>query len=422
LRQLATFQSSDPDLAKLWDMAFRTLRISAWETYMDSPYWEQLQYIGDTRITALLSYTLSNEDRLARQALLAFDQSRTNEGLTMSRYPTRDQQYIPPYSLFWVGMVHDFWMYRDDADFVRSLLPGTRTVLDWFLARVGTDGLPTHLPYWAHIDPAAGGARQTEEGGSGAAAAQLIMALREAAALERTLGDTHRALTYVAAAARTSKAMLTLWDEKRGLLRDNPDSRNFSHDLNILALDQDVLSGAKQQRLAREVLALGHQAPGTKPAAGDAAPASLYFRYYLHHALVHAKQGDAFLGLLAPWKQMLTMGLSTFPEFSDPTRSDSHAWTAHPALDLLSIAAGITPAAPRFAKVQISPNPGTLESLNVSMPHPRGEIRVALQKNAKGWVGDVQLPTGTPGEFLWQGLSHSLKTGGSTQLNLPHRK
>jgi len=51
--------------------------------------------------------------------------------------------------------------------------------------------------------------------------------------------------------------MLTLWDEKRGLLRDNPDSHNFSQDLNILALDPDVLSGAKQQRLAREVLALG---------------------------------------------------------------------------------------------------------------------------------------------------------------------
>jgi len=138
--------------------------------------------------------------------------------------------------------------------------------------------------------------------------------------------------------------------------------------------------------------------------------------------LVHAKQGDAFLGLLAPWKQMPTMGLSTFPEFSDPTSSDSHAWTAHPALDLLSIAAGITPAAPGFAKVQISPNPGALESLNVSMPHPRGEIRVSLQKNAKGWVADVQLPAGTPGEFLWQGRRHSLKSGGSTQLNLPHRK
>lgn len=422
LKRLATFASSDPDLEKLWDMAFRTLRISAWETYMDSPYWEQLQYIGDTRITALLSYALSNEDRLARQALLAFDQSRTNEGLTMSRYPTRDQQYIPPYSLFWVGMVHDFWMYRDDPDFVRSLLPGTRTVLDWFLARVGTDGLPSYLPYWAHIDPAAGGARQTDDGGSGAAAAQLIMALREAAALERKLGDIHRAETYVAAAARTSKAMRALWDEKRGLLRDNPDSHNFSHDLNILALDQDVLSGTQQQRLAREVLSLGQQAPGSKPAAGEAAPASLYFRYYLHHALVHAKQGDSFLELLAPWKQMLTMGLSTFPEFSDPTRSDSHAWTAHPALDLLSIAAGITPFAPGFAKVQIAPNPGSLDSLNVSMPHPRGEIRVSLQKNSNGWVADVQLPAGTPGEFLWQGRSFNLKTAATTKLTLPPRK
>lgn len=419
LKPLATFESSDPQLQALWAMAFRTLRISAWETYMDSPYWEQLQYIGDTRITALLSYTLSNEDRLARQALLAFDQSRTSDGLTMSRYPTRDQQYIPPYSLFWVGMVHDFWMYRGDPDFVRTLLPGTRTVLDWFLARVRPDGLPAHLPWWAHIDPAAGGARQTDEGGSAAAAGQLLAALREAAQLESALGDAHRAGVYKAAAARTAKALQGLWDPQRGLVKDNPDTHAFSHDVNILALDQDVFAGAKRTRLQREVLALGQQPPGRATSAGEITPASIYFRYYLHRALNHTGMGDAFLTLLEPWRHMLSLGLSTFPEFSDPTRSDSHAWTAHPALDLLNIAAGITPAAPGFAKVRVAPNPGPLFTLAASMPHPSGTITVALAKTAKGWSAEIALPPQIPGEFVWSGRRLPLRTGSTTRLALP---
>lgn len=422
LKPLATFESSDPQLQELWAMAFRTLRISAWETYMDSPYWEQLQYIGDTRITALLSYALANEDRLARQALLAFDQSRTSDGLTMSRYPTRDQQYIPPYSLFWVGMVHDFWMYRGDAEFVRALLPGTRTVIDWFLARVRPDGLPAYLPWWAHIDPAAGGARQTEEGGSAAAAGQLLMALREAAQLEAALGDAHRAGVYRTAAARTAQALQRFWDPQRGLLKDNPEAKTFSHDVNILALDQDILSGTKRERLQREVLALGQQAPGRRATPGEVAPASIYFRYYLHRALNHVGKGDAFLALLDPWRQMLGLGLTTFPEFSDPTRSDSHAWTAHPALDLLNIAAGIGPAAPGFAKVRVAPNPGALESLTAAMPHPAGTISVGLRKNANGWSTDVALPPNVPGEFVWAGRSWPLRAGATTHLVLPARK
>lgn len=52
---------------------------------MDTAYWEQLQYIGDTRIQALLSYVVSGDNRSARQARQAFDDSRIPEWITQSR-------------------------------------------------------------------------------------------------------------------------------------------------------------------------------------------------------------------------------------------------------------------------------------------------------------------------------------------------
>ena len=58
------------------------MRLRAHETYFDAPYWEQLQYVGDTRIEALLNYTLAGDDRLARRAIEAFDWSRGAVGLT----------------------------------------------------------------------------------------------------------------------------------------------------------------------------------------------------------------------------------------------------------------------------------------------------------------------------------------------------
>src|SRR5208282_2288698 len=128
----ASFKSGDADLDKIWEISWRTARVNAHETYMDAPYYEQLQYIGDTRIQALISYAVSGDDRLGRVAIEAFDQSRMSDGITRSRYPSSLPQTIPTFSLLYIGMVHDYWLYRPDPELVRSSIPGTRTILDWF--------------------------------------------------------------------------------------------------------------------------------------------------------------------------------------------------------------------------------------------------------------------------------------------------
>src|SRR5262249_19027645 len=48
----ASFHSEDESLKRIWDVSWRTARLDAHDTYMDTPYWERLQYIGDTRIQA----------------------------------------------------------------------------------------------------------------------------------------------------------------------------------------------------------------------------------------------------------------------------------------------------------------------------------------------------------------------------------
>ena len=53
------------------------------------PYWEQLQYVGDTRIDALLNYTLAGEERLARRSILHFDWSRGAYDITAEPLPHR---------------------------------------------------------------------------------------------------------------------------------------------------------------------------------------------------------------------------------------------------------------------------------------------------------------------------------------------
>jgi hypothetical protein len=421
-REQAHFSSDDADLAKIWEVSWRTARLCAHETYMDTPYYERLQYVGDTRIQALISYAVAGDDRLARQAIDAIDNSRIPDGITTSRYPSQLPQIIPTFSLMWVGMVRDFSMYRDDPEFVRSHLGGSRTVLDWFIARQRADGLMGKLPWWPFVDWTRdfhdGVPPQDSAGGSAVITLQLIEALRDAADLETRFGDAARARMYSERADRAAEAVRTLcWDEKTGLLADTPDKTHFSQHANALGIWLDVIPQYRHKDVMEKILATDADVvAGRPPKMSDA---SYYFRFYLARALEHAGMADEYIATLHPWRRMLQLGLTTWAETPEPTRSDSHAWSAHPNYDLLRLVAGIRPAAPGFAEVVIEPHLGGLKKVEASMPHPRGEIDVAFTvADRGGTAAKIAVPQGVPAKLIWHGRTYSLLAGEQT-LQLP---
>jgi alpha-L-rhamnosidase len=325
----AHFQSDDNGLKPIWDIGWRTARLDAHDTYMDTPYWERMQYIGDTRIQALISYTVAGDDRLARQAIQAFNNSRFSEGITRSRHPSSVRQVIPTFSLLWVGMVRDFWLYRSDPDFVKAQLPGTRTVLDWFLQHQRTDGLAGIIPWWPFVDWGTdfgfGIPPLDEDGGSSIITLQMVEALRYGAELESRFGDSARAENYRTAANRATEAVRKLcWNRKYELFADTPAQTHFSQHANILAAWLDVVPRAKQKDFLTKTLSASDPDFQSTPLP-EMTKATYYFRFYLARALDHAGMGDEYLKLLGPWRQMVSLGLTTWAEQPEPTRSDSHA-------------------------------------------------------------------------------------------------
>jgi len=87
-RHEALLETTDRGLLKIFETGWRTARLCAHETYMDCPYFEQMQYVGDTRVQGLISLYMSGDDRLLRNAIQQFDESRIAEGITCSRYPS----------------------------------------------------------------------------------------------------------------------------------------------------------------------------------------------------------------------------------------------------------------------------------------------------------------------------------------------
>jgi hypothetical protein len=108
---------------------------------------------------------------------------------------------------------------------------------------------------------------------------------------------------------------------------------------------------------------------------------------------------------------MLDNGLTTFAENPEPTRSDCHAWSASPLYEMLSMVAGVMPAAPGFSRVIIRPNISYLSSVISTVPHPAGDIKVIINKSGRNARIIIELPKGVTGELEWEGQLYQLTSG-----------
>jgi glycogen debranching enzyme len=345
-----------------------------------------------------------------RNAIDQIGDSRVSSGATMSRYPTRLPQFIPSFSLWWIGMLHDYWWYADDPAFVRRMLPGVRAVLSFFEALQKPDGSLGPLPWWRFVDWADGWAYgnppQEADGSSAPFDLLHIMALGWAAHLEEAQGFPPLAASYRARAAKiAATAQRLYWDPGRRLYADTPLRAAWSQQTNALA----VLAGVAPARVAADLVVRVLTAP-------ELTQCSLYFRHYLYTALNKVGEGDRYLAELADWYTMIDKyGLTTFSEVLDrpgaPSRSDCHAWSASPNYELFHTVLGIDSDGPHFSRVLIRPFLGPLQRASGSVPHPKGVIEVTLERSGAGLKAGVTLPPGVPGVFVWKGARRPLRPG-----------
>ena len=410
-KEVAHFKAPVERLDTLWNVGWRTARLCAGETYYDCPYYEQLQYVGDTRIQALVSLYVSGDDRLMRNAIQQFADSRYADGLTMSRYPDYLGQVIPTYSLFWINMVHDYWMHRPDTAFVRQQLSTIRTILEWYEQQVDpATGLIGPTNYWNFVDWAENwpadesqlhGGVPPMAGGSSIITLQWVYALQDAAQLMGYFGLNNEKSSYDHQMNQARDAVLkSCWDPERKLLWDTPRKQSYSQHGNTWAILTDLIPEGEAIGLLDRIV--------SEP---DLIQATFYFRFYLMQALFHTGQGSRYLAELKPWFDMLDAGLTTFAEKPDPTRSDCHAWSASPNYDLLATVAGIRPALPGYQAVSIRPSPGNLSDFDALTPHPSGLIQLKYHNHGSEEIFEVHLPEGIPGNLFYKDHTYDLKPG-----------
>lgn len=407
LEMESRFEGSDSRLQDITPIMLRGLQMCSHETYMDCPYYEQMMYTGDTRLEVLINYSISRDDRLPRKALRLYDSSRLPHGLTQSRYPARSLQVIPTFCLWYVQMIHDYALYRDDLDYVRSLMPGARGVLDYFQSRLNADGLLEAPEGWNFVDWVEtwmeGNPLSAGDGVSGILNWHLVMTLDRAADLEEWLGEPELADRAQRMAAKLATATTkAFWNEERGLFADDLAHTNYSEHAQCMAVLSGHLDEVQRARIAHGLL---HDENLDR--------ATIMFRYYLLEAFYDLGLGDALSDRLDLWFNLTSAGFKTTFEQADPTttRSDCHAWGAHPLYHYYASLLGIRPVKPGFSEVRIEPQLGPLQWANGTMVHPAGQIVAEFRRENDEIHGSITLPEGVSGTLVLPGRNLDLNSG-----------
>jgi hypothetical protein len=110
---------------------------------------------------------------------------------------------------------------------------------------------------------------------------------------------------------------------------------------------------------------------------------------------------DKLLERLAIWFDLKGSGFKTTFEMPEPSRSDCHAWGAHPLYHYFAAILGIRPGSFDFRSVAIAPQLGALASASGTLVHPRGDIHVHLQAENGLIHAEITLPDGLPGTLFF---------------------
>lgn len=399
------FSATPSKLDEVVKLAVRGIQMCAHETFMDCPYYEQLQYVGDGRLQLLVYYMLTGDLALPRRAIQLLAWSTRETGFVAERYPGCPLQLSLTFSMFWVMIVRDYVYWRDDLDWVKAnLLTPLRGVMEHFIELLADRYLiGPETPGWSFVDWVKGwdyGNTPTSDKGPTATMNFLLSrAFFAAAEVEEAVGDMSMSYRYHDLGdAILDAANDMFWCEEKGLYSEDPGHTVFTEHAQCIGLNPEHCSGSEHLDALFE-----------KMAKEDIARTTVYFSFYLLE-LYHDFDGvtsfdtaGAFYRRLQFWEELPGQGFKTPVEQPEPSRSDCHAWGSHPLFHMNASIAGIRPDKPGFRSVIIKPMFGLpYKKVTSRIPHPKGFVAFSWEKKANGKIAvSAELPPGVKGTLVY---------------------
>lgn len=397
LQTTSWVKSSKEWVEEVWKLSVRTLENCMMETYMDCPYYEQMQFSMDTRLQAMFTYVVSGDVRMAKKALKDFHYSMLPDGLIHGKYPSAYCQVISTFSLHYIYMMLEYYEQTGDLKTVRRYLPDVDAILGYYDRKIGEDGLLGRIGFWEFVDwqvawKETGGVPSAVQKGP-----STIINLMYAYALECGARLNEKAARHGMAEeyrARRKKIVdlveASCWDEKRGMYREGPEYVQYSQHAQAWAVLNGMGDEEKQRRALKNALR-----------EGDVIRCSFSTAYEWFRALEKAGVYEETEENIMRWAALPGQGCTACPEEPVNNRSDCHAWSALPLYEFIRAFSGVRPTDESWNHVRIEPHLEYLPDLEGEAVTPRGMVSFSYQKADGALSGKVILPEGMNGTFVY---------------------
>lgn len=408
---VAQFSTDNEVYNRIFDICKRTTDICTQDYFLSDAYYETMQYVGDTKIQALIWQALSGNLAHTKNAIRQFHHSRDAEGNILGAYPLRSTFIYPTYSLVWIDMIADYYHLTKDKSFIKEYKNGIAHTLGGFEKNMNHLNLVNKTPYRYFVDwytgPNNGGGTATNNGGQNSAVVSLhyVLALMNAANLFREIGDEASAVAYAKRATEIKTSVYDLcYDTEKQLFAERPDKTVYDQHTNIMAILTDAIDKEQQKNLLKKLLT-----------EKDLLQATYYYRYYLFEAIQKVNASELFDLAQKPWETMIADNMTTtlerFESKEKPTRSEVHPWSASPAFFYFDYLAGIQSTKNNFEEVRIAPVFGVLNIMEGMLPTEKGAIVFKFEKLGKKLVAEIEISEQMKGELIWNGQIVPLKSG-----------
>ena len=273
------FEVLNQDYKDIWDISSRTLRRCMYETYMDCPYFEHMQYLMDTFLEMRYTLSISRDARLVEKGILDFAGSQFNNGFMPCNAPSKFRQMIPGFPFYFPLMLDTYRLYVGNKAFLRSQLGTLEKLLAFYGAYLNEEDLLGDMGFWQFFDWVKEWDRgcPTKAGEIHVLYNMLyVYALRCAASVNRFCDRKDVAAEYEDLACRIAAAIRRVaYDEETGLFSDVPGKKPMSQHAQIFAVVSGVMPEGEQRGLMERMIARWEQL----------AMPSYCFSYFLCRAL-----------------------------------------------------------------------------------------------------------------------------------------
>ncbi len=370
---------SDERMNQIWDISLRSLKRCMHETYEDCPFYEQLQYLMDSRSQILYTYSVSMDDRMARRCMNDFRRAMRYDGTLNCSYPCNTPNVIPGFSIYYILMLHDHMMYFGDKEFLREHFGMIDNILAYFNRNLDSRGMVGKLggrnvydKYWSFIDwtrewnattgmPAAG-----MQGPITMESFLYILGLQRASDIMEYMGNRSMAEEYRERSEAVQKALRKYCCNAKGWYQDGPGVEQYSQHCQVFA----VLTNSIDPENGKQILAETLEHPA------QYAQCSVAMKYYLFRAMEKTGLYDKTKDCWKIWEDMLSEDLTTCVEDDVNKRSDCHAWGALALYEIPAVVLGIRPGAPGYQSIEMQPHLISGSSASGDVITPKGMLHV----------------------------------------------